>query len=62
MKMKRRPMRFGQRHQRFPASSSINTETAAFHLIWINDQTCDDVRFWHKADITTVVIHVRFRG
>jgi len=27
------PDAFGQRHQRFPASSSINTETAAFHLI-----------------------------
>ena len=21
----------------------------------------DDVRFWHKADITNVLIHVRFR-
>ena len=44
-------------------ASLIGAETAAV-LIGRNEDLCAaaNVRFWHKADITTVVIYVRFRG
>jgi hypothetical protein len=41
---------------------AIYVDKSGLRKPWVSLNITRDVRFWHKADMTTVVGKVRFRG
>jgi hypothetical protein len=49
-------------HLKTAKALSLTVASQLLERQQLSKAICGNVRFWHKADIAAVLIHVRFRG